>query len=202
MSSGSSRQDIPFLLFLVPFAISTVYALYLWATTGISAVLPSSVFLQVTENPYVFLVGFVAVMAAAALDIQFADPANRRTKLLQESSTLQKVAVVALILGLVSAWYAAGFDLGGAAANVAAGRYVIVFPALVILFSFLILPSVTVRRDQLRNVVIVLLLLAVPLAVDEIGKRDFFAGMGAAVALLALALYLYLTTKRRDSKSA
>jgi len=30
------------------------------------------------------------------------------------------------------------------------------------------------------NAVIVLLLLAVPLSVDEVGKRNFFAGMGSA----------------------
>ncbi len=198
MSSGSSKQDVPFLLFLVPFAVSGIYALYLWVTSGISAVLPSGVFLQVTESPYVFLIGFVAVMVAAALDIQFTDPANRRTKLIQESGTLQKVAVAALVLGVVCAWYAAGFDLGGAAANVAAGRYVVVFPGLVILFSFLILPSVSAKREQLRNIVIVLLLLAVPLSVDEVGKRNFFAGMALGVALLAVALYLYFTSRRRD----
>ncbi|MDG6926105.1 MAG: hypothetical protein JRN09_06085 [Nitrososphaerota archaeon] len=196
MSSGSSKQDVPFLLFLVPFAVSGIYALYLWVTSGISAILPSGVFLQVTESPYVFLVGFVAVMVAAALDIQYTDPANRRTKLIQESGTLQKVAVAALVLGVICAWYAAGFDLGGAAANVAAGRYVVVFPGLVILFSFLILPSVSVKREQLRNIAIVLLLLAVPLSVDEVGKRNFFAGMGLGVALFAVALYLYFTSRR------
>jgi hypothetical protein len=205
MSSGQNRQDLPdlpFLLFLVPFAASAVYAIYLWVGVGLSATLPSTVFLEVTESPYVFLVGFVAVIAGAALDVTGVDPEKRRAKLIEESNTLQKLAVVALVLGLICAWYSAGFDLGTAASNVFAGRYVVVFPALVILFSFLFLPSVTIKSSQVRNVVIILLLLGAPLAIDEVGKRNFFAGMGAGIALTAVALYLYFTTKARDAKSA
>jgi uncharacterized membrane protein YhaH (DUF805 family) len=202
MNSSENRQDIPFLLFLVPFAASAIYAIYLWVSVGLSATLPQSVFLQVTESPYVFLVGFVAVMLGAVIDVQLEEPAKRRLKLIQESNTLQIVAVVALILGALSAWYAAGFDPGLAASNVLEGRYVVVFPALVIIVSFLFLPAVTIKRGQATGLAIIVLLLAVPLSIDEIGKRNFYAGLGAGVALLAIALYLYLTTQGRDEKSA
>jgi hypothetical protein len=202
MNSGQNKQDIPFLLFLVPFAASGLYAIYLWATVGLSSTLPSTVFLQVTESPYVFLVGFLAVMVGAAIDVLIEEPAKRRIKLVQESNTLQKLAVTALVLGALSAWYSAGFDPGTAATYVLEGRYVVVFPALVILFSFLFLPAVTINRSQTMNVVIVLLLLAVPLSVDEVGKRNFYAGMGLGFALLVVALYLYLVTQKRDKESA
>jgi uncharacterized membrane protein YhaH (DUF805 family) len=82
------------------------------------------------------------------------------------------------------------------------GRYVVVFPALVIIVSFLFLPAVTIKRGQATGLAIIVLLLAVPLSIDEIGKRNFYAGLGAGVALLAIALYLYLTTQGRDEKSA
>ena len=201
MNSGQSKQDLPFLLFLVPFAVSAVYAIYLWVGVGLSATLPSTVFLEVTESPYIFLVGFVAVIAGASLDVIGVDPEKRRAKLIQESDTLQKLAVTALVLGLLCAWYSAGFDLTTAASNVFAGRYVVVFPALVIVFSFLFLPSLTIKSSQVKNVLIVVLLLGVPLSIDEIGKRNFFAGMGAGIALTSVALYLYFTTKARDAKS-
>jgi hypothetical protein len=187
----------------VPFAASGLYAIYLWATVGFfSSTLPLTVFLQVTESPYIFLVGFVAVMAGAAIDVLIEEPSRRRVKLVQESNTLQKLAVAALILGALSAWYSAGFNPGTAATYILEGRYVVVFPAQVILFSFLLLPAVTINRGQTMNAVVVLLLLAVPISVDEVGKRNFFAGMGAGFALLAVALYLYLATQKRDAKSA
>ena len=200
MKSSDSKEDVPFLLFLVPFAISGVYAIYLWAEAGLSATLPQTVFLQVTENPYVFLVGFTAVIIGAVRDVLYVEPAMRRAKVIQESTTIQIIAVVALVLGALSAWYAAGFDPGAAAGNILAGRYVDVFPALLVIFSFLMLPAVSIRKDQTNIVAIAVLLLAVPLAVDEIGKRSFFAGMGVGLILLIAAGYLYLrnqTDKRK-----
>jgi cytochrome bd-type quinol oxidase subunit 2 len=193
MSSSQNREDVPFLLFLVPFAIPAAYAILLWVQAGVSATLPQTAFLQVTENPYVFLVGFTAVIIGSVLDVLGAEPAQRRAKLVEESNTIQKIAVIALVLGALSAWYAAGFDPGAAASNMVQGRYVVVFPALLVVFSFLMLPAVSLRKDQSRNALMVLLLLAVPLTVDEVGKRSFFAGMGLGVVLLAAAVYIYLS---------
>ncbi len=192
MKTTDSREDIPFLLFLVPFALPGVYAIYLWAQAGLSATLPQTVFLQVTENPYVFLIGFAAVIFGAIMDVLYAEPALRRAKVLEESATIQKIALIALVLGALSAWYAAGFDPGTAASNVLAGRYVVVFPALLVVFSFVMLPAVSIRKDQTNNVLIAVLLLAVPLAIDEVGKRSFFGGMGIGIVLLVAAIYLYL----------
>jgi hypothetical protein len=201
-ASQQNREDVPFILFLVPFAASGIYAIYLWVQAGLSSTLPTTVFLQVTENPYVFLIGFAAVILGVMLDVTFTEPSQRRTKLFQESTTIQVIAFVALVLGFLSAWYAAGGDLGGAATNVLEGRYVVIFPALLVLFSFLILPSVTVRRDQLTNVAVVVLLLAVPVTIDEVGKRSFFAGMGLGFVMLGVAVYLYLAKPLQAKKQA
>ena len=202
MISRENREDVPFLLFLVPFAVSGLYAILLWVQTGVSATLPQTVFLQVTESPYVFLIGFVAVIFGVVLDVSSAEPYERRAKLARESTTIQIIAVTALILGLLSAWYAAGFDPGVAASNVLAGRYVIIFPALLIIFSFLMLPAVNIRRDQTNIILIAVLLLAIPLCVDEVGKRSFFAGMLLGVALLIAAIYLYLQSQMSNRKKA
>ena len=66
ISSKERREDVSFLLLLVPFAVSGIYGLLLWVTTGASAILPPTVFLQVTESPYVFLIGFAAVSVASS----------------------------------------------------------------------------------------------------------------------------------------
>jgi hypothetical protein len=198
MNSSQSKQDVPFLLFLVPFAVSALYGLYAWARVGLSWTLPQTAYLQVTESPYIFLIGFLAVIFGAVIDIIIEDPAKRRAKLLRESNTLQFIAVAALVLGALSAWYAAGFNIGLAASFFLEGRYVVVFPALVIIFSFLFLPAVSVNRRQFRNLGIIVLLLAVPVSVDELGKRSFYIGIGAGLALFAIALYLYFSTESRD----
>jgi hypothetical protein len=151
---------------------------------------------------YVFLIGFVAVIAGVVIDVVYTDPALRRAKLVQESTTLQIIAVTALVLGILSAWYSAGFDLGTAATNVLSGRYVIIFPALLIIFSFLMLPAVNIRKDQTNIVLIAVLLLAIPLAVDEVGKHSFFSGMLLGLALLVAALYLYLQSQMDNRKKA
>jgi hypothetical protein len=200
MISRENREDVPFLLFLVPFAVSGVYAIFLWVQTGVSATLPQTVFLQVTENPYVFLIGFVAVILGATMDVVSTEPLLRRAKLIEESTTLQIIAITALVLGLLSAWYAAGFDPGVAATNVLAGRYVIIFPALLVVFSFLMLPAVSIRKDQANIVLIAVLLLAIPLTVDEVGKRSFFVGMLLGLALLGAAIYLYLQSQVDNRK--
>lgn len=202
MSSDDNRQDIPFLLFVVPFAVSAVYALYLWAQAGLSATLPQSVFLEVTQSPYIFLIGFFAVIAGVIIDITIEPQERRRAKLIHDSDTLQKIAIVSLVLGAICAWYAAGFDPGQGATNVLDGRYVVVFPALLVIFSFLMLPSVRFTKDQLRNVVMILFFLGVPLSVDEIGKRNFFAGMIGAVILLVAGVYLFFMGQRQKSDSS
>lgn len=202
MSANRSREDVPFLLFVVPFALNGLYAIYLWAQVGLSSTLPQTVFLQVTENPYVFLIGFLAVIFGAIIDVLQEAPTQRRAKLIHESTTLQIIALAALVLGALSAWYAAGFDLGTAGSNILQGRYVIVFPALLVLFSFVMLPSVTIKREQVRNALMVVLLLAVPVTIDEVGKRSFFVGMGIGLVFLVAAIYLYIQGQAAKSKAS
>jgi len=192
MSSKERIQDVSFLLFLVPFAASGIYALYLWAEGGISAILPKTVFLQVTENPYVFLLGFVAVVVGATLDVTSEALPKRRQKLVQESNRLQFLAVTALVLGGLSAWYAAGFDIGAGASNLLEGRYAIIFPALLITVSFLMLPSVTLKRGSGGYLLTILCALGSLAIFDEVGKRNYFAGFALGAALVALAIYFYL----------
>lgn len=67
-TKADRNGDIALFLYAAPFILSFVYALYLWLGTGLSAILPQLVFLEVTQNPYVFLAGFAAVSLAAVID--------------------------------------------------------------------------------------------------------------------------------------
>jgi len=189
--------DIAVLLYAAPFILNFVYALYLWGGAGFSATLPQLVFLEVTQNPYVFLLGFAAVAFAAVLDFDNSTLEARRTSVLALSKRLQAIAGLALVLAALAAFYAAGGDLGTAGYNLLDGRYPLIFPAVLLLLSFVILPSFKFESVNRTNALVVILLIGSPIALYEIGKRDSIAGLGTGLILLLLGAYVLVTQKKQ-----
>ncbi len=184
--------DFAILRYAAPFILNFVYALYLWFGAGISAVLPQFVFLEVAQSPYLFLAGFAAVSLAAVIDFNSEAPDARKNALVTLSKRLQSIAVAAIVLAFVSAWYSASLDIGTALLNLLDGRYPLVFPALLVLLSFLILPSVKLQGANRKNLLVILLLVASPAALYELGKRNTVAGLGVGLVLLLVAAFLLL----------
>lgn len=193
---GGRNGDVALLLYAAPFLVNFVYALYLWSEVGFSSVLPQLVYIEVSQNPYVFLLGFAAVLAAALLDFNSEALETRRSGVAALSRRLQWVAVVSIILAFIAASYAAGGDVATGLFNMLDGRYPLVFPALLVFFSFMILPSVKIQGANTKNLLVVLLLVASPAALYELGKRNTAAGLGVALILLLLAAFLLVRSKR------
>ena len=192
--------DVAFFLYLTPFIATFLYTMYLWVQSGISPVLPQLVFLEVTQSPYLFLVGIVAVTVAGVLDVNDENPATRKAAVAKLSLRLQTIALVSIVLAVVAAVYSSGGDLGNAFFNLLDGRYPLVFPALLVLMSFLILPALDVRKLDSRNaqsVAVVVLLLASPAALHEVGKVNPVAGLASAFALLLAAAAVFLRAQKR-----
>jgi len=203
MSSRGRYEDASTLLFLVPFIASGADAIYLWVSSGISAKLPSSVYLDVTRDPYIFLVGILAVLAAVLLDVNGVDRQVRRERLAWTSGYLQKTAAACFVLSLVMAWYANGFlDLSGAAEDFVVGRYSIVFPVILVFFSYLVNPSLKVGGAASYKLLGFLALLAVPAVVYEVGKRDTVVGLASAVVLMIVGVYLLIRTGKKPAAEA
>jgi hypothetical protein len=80
MSGRGSLEDLSTILFMLPFVGSGVYAIYLWASSGATAILPVSVYLNVTRDPYLFLGATMAVLAGLILDLRGVDPEKRRSR--------------------------------------------------------------------------------------------------------------------------
>lgn len=197
MSSSERYGDASALLYLVPFVLSGVYGLYLWARAGVSLVLPSSVYLTVTRDPYVFMAGSVAIMLGVVLDMRGTEQGQRKAKLASLGNTLQSVAIASLVLVLVSAFYANGFiNVAGAAGDFMVGRYGLVFPAVMVLLSYLVTSQFNLSALADRKVVGIVALLLVPASVYEIGKRQVALGLGLAFVLLVLGLAVYLLPPR------
>jgi hypothetical protein len=196
-STQSRNGDIALLLYAGPFIFSFAYAMYLWVGAGLSATLPALVYVQVTQNQWVFLAGFAAVALASVIDFNAEAPATRRSGLAVLSKRLQAIAFLALALALVSALYASGFDLGSTLLNLLSGRYALVFPALLVFFSFVILPSVKLQGANRNNLLVIILLIASPAALYELGKRNTSAGLGVGLILLLAAAYLLVRNKKQ-----
>ncbi len=190
MNRREAYEDVSFLLLYLPFVSAAVFALYLWAEVGFSSFLPEQVFLGVTRNPDLFLLGVLAVLAGTIMEASIEERTKRGERVLQLSRRLQKLAVASFVLAIVTAWYANGFSLGGlsgAGSDLFSGRYTIVFPAVLLFYSFLIVtPLASEGLGGLKTVAIILLL-AVPAVIYEVGKRNAPLGLGGALLLTILA---------------
>jgi hypothetical protein len=195
-TAADRRGDIALFLYAAPFILNFVWALYLWSETGLSRTLPQLVFLEVTQNPYLFLAGFAAVALAAVIDFNSEPPERRKSALSTLSKRLQAIAFLSVVLALVSAWYAANFNIGGTFFNLLDGRYPLVFPALLVFLSFIILPSVRLQGANMRNLFVVVLLVASPVAIHELGKRNTVSGLGVGLILILAAALLLLRDKK------
>lgn len=195
MGRKGKYEDVSSMLFLTPFIASGIYAIYLWALAGPSLRLPTSVYLNVTRDPTVFLVGTLAVLLALVVDIWNTEPANRRRQLALESGYLQKVAAASFILALLMAWYANGFlDISGTAQDFVVGRFSLVFPTLIFLLSYLITTPLNVRDLGKSRVLGIISMLLVPVVVYELGKRNAIAGLVVSAFLILAGLFLFLRT--------
>lgn len=203
MASKGLSEDIPAVLYLVPFLVSAGYGLLLWVRSGVSAILPKTVYLTVTRDPYVFMLGSFAVIIAVIVEVTSAESAAKQTKAKSTGDILQSVAVASIILALLGAWYANGFvDLSGTFTDFILGRYSIIFPAVMVLLSYLV--TIQLKLDSLGSpkVLGTIALLLVPAAVYELGKRDTAGGLAIALVLVIVGVGLFLRSGRKPQASA
>jgi len=202
MSTRGRYEDVSTLLYLVPIVVPILYALVLWVQAGISPVLPSSVYLTVTRDPILFIGVSLAVMLGVILEVNETEPAARPAKLSSLGGTLQSIAVASLVIVLIGALYANGFtDITGAATDFIIGRYGIVFPAALVLLSYLMTVQFKLPGVTKRQILAAIALLLVPVSLEEIGKRQTTVGIVIAFVFLVLGLALYLVPEKKPPQT-
>lgn len=198
MSIKGRSEDYSTLLYLVPIVAAVVYGLVLWVQAGISPTLPSSVYLTVTRDPYLFILGSLAVMLGIVVEVRGTDLQARQAKLASLGNTLQSMAAAILIIILFFAWYANGFtDLGGMATDFIVGRYGLVFPAVLVLLSYLISARIRFASFFNRKALALIAVLLVPVPLYELGKRNVFAGLVVSLLMLGGGLAIYLAPDKK-----
>ncbi|HEV2226099.1 MAG TPA: hypothetical protein VGR56_04755 [Nitrososphaerales archaeon] len=198
MATRGYAEDISTLLFLVPFLGAGIYGLVLWVQAGISPVLPTSVYLTVTRDPVLFIIGTLSILLGVMIQVNSADPSARQARLASLGNELQSKAIASLILVIISAFYANGFlDLSGAATDFIIGRYALVFPAMLVLLSYLLTARFRWSSLMNRKVLAVIALLLVPASIYVLGKRQPTLGLGGALVLLIVGVALFVIPERK-----
>lgn len=202
MNSRETYEDVSFLLLFVPFIASGLYALYLWAGQGISFFLPEQAYLGVTRNPDIFLLGTLAVLLSVILEVSIEDPSKRAERAISVSRRLQRLAAASFVLAIITAWYANGFalDFSGTGLDLFLGKYTTVFPALLIFLSFLIVTPLRLGSLAQTKTLAIILLLAVPAVIYEVGRRNTQLGLAGSLLLTILAVSL-LSWKSKPKRS-
>jgi hypothetical protein len=205
MSRRGYSDDLPALLYLVPFAASGVYGVFLWVKSGVSVLLPSSVYLSVTRDPILFTLGSLAVLLGVVLEVIWTDPLNRVGKIASVSNTLQSMALASLVLAFIADLYANGFlDISGTATDFVVGRYALVFPAMLVLLSYLLRAQFKFQSLRSPKTLGIIALLLVPASLYVLGKRQTAVGLGVAFVLLLVGLvpFVWPTRKGKGKKEA
>lgn len=191
------HDDIAALLYLGPFIASGVYAIYLWAVHGASLLLPETVYLTVTRDPYVFVIGSVCVLLAVVLDVDFAGPGQRQSRVISASGNLLRIAVASLILSLFFSLYANGFHPADGVADLVNGRFDLIFPSLTFLESYLLYTPLKLEQIFTPRVLGLGAMFLVPLVVYELGKHSIAAGLGVGLALVVAGSFFFWVPTRQ-----
>ena len=198
MSIRERYEDITALLYLVPFVGAVGYAIVLWAQSGASFLLPTSVYLTVTRDPVLFMVASLSILLGIMVEVNGTEPAGRQAKLASLGRTMQSIAIASLAMVLLSAWYANGFiDLAGAGTDFIVGRDGLVFPAVMVLLSYLLSVSFRLRSLADRKALAAIAMLLVPVTLYEVGKRQIVAGLATSLVLLLAGLFLFLSAGKK-----
>lgn len=204
MNRAEAYEDLSTVLFLVPFLVSGIYAIVLWAERGLSALLPPDIYLTVTRDPSVFLVGTFAVFGGVYVEVYATERSKRARKISSLTGTLQKIAAASFILSLICALYANGLDLSGAVLDFVVGRYSLVFPTMLVILSYLLVIPLNTGSFGRKSVVGIIVMLLVPVAIDEVGKRNGAVGIALGLILLVIGLFIFLWNrpKQPDEETA
>lgn len=198
-TKSTSIEDASFLLFILPIFVSGAYAIYGAVT---SSAFTAETYVAVTSNSIVFLIAVVAVCAGTLIELYYSSPDVRSRKLDENARRMQRLAIITLILSLAAALVAIrSASLPLYLGTFLAGRYPILYSALLVSLSFLIVVPVrigNVGKSAALTALSVILLLAAPIVyfVGSGGSIAFEIRAAGATALLILGLALIVYTNR------
>ena len=200
-------EDLSFLLYLSPLLINGLYALYLWFSLNL---LPVNVYLKVTNDNIVFLVGVLVIIIALVMEV-WMNPKDMRIKKIGENiSRMRILAFLFIILSLISVWSASGYssNIFDVLDLYLEGRYAILYPLLLLGFSFALSPSIKhffKFSIIIFEVIPIILISSSPLLLYILWRLKFSYNIAFPIPILifiaGIALFLYSLRVEKKSKS-
>jgi hypothetical protein len=126
-----SVEDAAFILYIIPILLNGGYGLWCWVSKGADLAALQQVYLQLTREPVIFLVGLLAVCIAVVLDARYLsliEVVDRR---------VTRLAVFCFITALATALLSTRFNIGNGLTLFLQGRYALIFPVLLMVLTFL-----------------------------------------------------------------
>ena len=153
LQKAETTENISFILYLVPLISSTIYAISLWTSEGLSLTLPETVYLSVTKDPYLFLIGFLAICCAVLIEVFGSSKESRLSRIETNSKQIQILAVISFSAAVLSVWSTIGysFDISRTLQILLAGRYALIFPLMLFILAFLLNTSLKFNLLSFNN---------------------------------------------------
>ena len=153
LQKAETTENISFILYLVPLISSIIYAISLWASEGLSSTLPETVYLSVTKDPYLFLIGFLAICCAVLIEVFGSSKESRLSRIETNSKQIQILAVISFSAAVLSVWSTIGysFDISRTLQILLAGRYALIFPLMLFILAFLLNTSLKFNLLSFNN---------------------------------------------------
>ena len=153
LQRAETTENISFILYLVPLISSIIYAISLWASEGLSSTLPETVYLSVTKDPYLFLIGFLAICCAVLIEVFGSSKESRLSRIETNSKQIQILAVISFSAAVLSVWSTIGysFDISRTLQILLAGRYALIFPLMLFILAFLLNTSLKFNLLSFNN---------------------------------------------------
>ncbi len=126
-----SVEDATFILYIIPILLNGGYGLWSWVAGGADLAALQQVYIQLTREPIIFLIGLLAVCVAVILDARYLSPIE------DVDRRVTRLAVFCFITALIIALISTEFNLSSGLTLFLQGRYALIFPALLMVLSFL-----------------------------------------------------------------
>ncbi|MDH2902114.1 MAG: hypothetical protein PXY39_14190 [archaeon] len=198
MNSKELGEDAAFFLYLAPLVAAVAYGVYEWYLFGPKSYsMPGLAYVVVSKDPYLFLGSIVAICVGFILEVR-ATPFSERNNIVSANTTrMQLLAVVVMIISFAAAISAAGYDIGNGAGNFLTGRYALIFAFFLLGFSILLSPKQllgNVKMTVAPEFVGLLLMAMSPFAYYGATKLnlEFPLAAGAGIAVLIIGITVLL----------
>ncbi|MEM2210838.1 MAG: hypothetical protein QW372_04425 [Nitrososphaerales archaeon] len=149
MNKLEFAEDFAFILYLIPLILNGIYGILLWIQSGLSLTI---VYLMVSKDPYIFLIGLLVVYIATIIEVNLNPIDKRSIKLEENARRMQFLAIICIILAFLSAYFAVGYSLSDTIELILKGRYPLIYPTLLILTSYLISPRLKWSKPNLNQI--------------------------------------------------